>query len=73
MMPERAKDQYAPSGAIGFVGGGVLEVKAANRKGEHRMSGFVKTSSTVLIHRHGIPAIPSSLYRPVLGAASRLQ
>jgi hypothetical protein len=25
-------------------------LKAANRKGEHRMSGFVKTSSTVLIH-----------------------
>jgi hypothetical protein len=37
------------------------------------MSGFVKTSSTVLIHRDGVPVIPSSLYRPVRGAASKLQ
>jgi hypothetical protein len=31
MMPERAKDQYAPSGTIRFAGGDVLEVKAAKR------------------------------------------
>jgi len=39
-----ATEHWRFSGAIRFVGGDVLEVKAANLTGEHRMSGFVKTS-----------------------------
>jgi hypothetical protein len=56
-----ATGHWAFSGAIRLVGGDVLEAKAANLKGEHRMSGFVETSSTVLVYRHGAPVIPSSL------------
>src|SRR5215207_1762242 len=61
-MVRIATGHWAFSGAIRFVGGNVLEAKAANLKGEHRMSGFVKTSSTVLVYlSHNPPVIPSSL------------
>ena len=57
-----ATEHWELSGAMRFVGGDVLEVKAANLTGEHRMSGFVKTSSTILVYlSHSAPVSPSSL------------
>ena len=57
-----AIEHWAFSGAIRVVGGDVLEAIVANLKGEHCMSGFVKTSRTVLIYlSHSAPFIPSSL------------
>jgi len=57
-----AIEHWAFSGVIRFVGGGVLEVIAANLKSEHRMSGFVKTRCTILVYlSHSAPVIPFSL------------
>src|ERR687897_3591166 len=70
-----ATEHWEFSRAMRFVGGDVLEVKAANLKGEHRMSGFVKTSSMVLVYlSHSAPVSPSSTahkVRPVHSPNSR--
>jgi hypothetical protein len=57
-----ATEHWAFSGATRVVGGDLLEAKAANLKGEHHMSGFVKTSSTVVVYLgRNAPVISSSL------------